>query len=51
MIKTRYIILATLILIGFWVAGQVQVNKFKSHCELVGNATQKWYECDYKGDK
>lgn len=47
--KTRYIILATLILLGFWVAGQVQVNKFKRSCELVGTATDKWYECDYKG--
>ena len=47
--KTRYIILATLILIGFWVAGQVQVSRYKNACELVGNNNQKWYECTYKG--
>jgi len=49
--KTRYIILATLILIGFWVAGQVQVNRFKSHCEVIGTSNNKWYECDYKEGK
>ena len=49
MIKTRDIILATLILLAFWVGGWVQVTRYKNTCELVGNNNQKWYECTYKG--
>lgn len=51
MIKTRDIAIVTVILFAFWVAGQVQVSRYKNTCELVGNNNQKWYECTYNGDK
>jgi len=44
--RLRYILLAIVILLGFYIAGQVQLRQYKNRCEVLSQGVMQWRECE-----